>query len=288
LNTYTGWKKYLPPVAFYLILLALASTIIAIARPQKLYTKNIITGKGIDIILCFDISGSMTEKDFTPNRLAAAKAVAKDFVNNRNGDRIGITIFSNKSFTLCPLTNDYTTVNKQIDVIESGYLNTEGTAIGSGIATSVSRLKASDAVTKIIILLTDGADAGGLISPTEAAEMATEAGIKIYTIGIGSNKIVEEIVTNEYGSVVQKKQAAFNENILKNIATATGAQYFQAFDEAALAKVYASINQLEKSTISSSNVNKNKDIYLPFLYGSFICLLIAFALKYIVTKKFLF
>ena len=200
-----GFRTSLHHLPFILRCLAIICLIIALARPREKFTETRNEGEGIDIMLCFDISGSMTEKDFTPDRLEASKQVASDFVRNRPGDEIGIVIFSNLSFTLCPLTADHDAVLNQIQTIESGYLQDEGTAIGSGLATSVDRLRTSKAKSKIIILLTDGVDFGGTIPPDMALQMAKYYGIKVYTIGVGSEKEVDEVVDSPLGPVVQHK-----------------------------------------------------------------------------------
>ncbi|MFT4153225.1 vWA domain-containing protein [Parafilimonas sp.] len=275
--------RHLP---FVLRCLALICLIIALAGPRVKFTETENEGEGIDIMLCFDISGSMTEKDFDPNRLEAAKQVASDFVGNRPGDEIGIVIFSNLSFTLCPLTSDHNAVLNQVKNIQSGYLQDEGTAIGSGIATSVDRLRNSKVKNRIIILLTDGVDFGGTIPPDMALQMAKYYGIKIYTIGVGSEKEVDEVVDSPLGPVVQHKTLQYNEALLKKLADETGGQYFHATDKAALQKIYSSINQLEKSRIEVKNYNRYTDKFLPLVIAAIIYLLIGILLRYTVFRQF--
>ena len=236
--------------------------------------------------MCFDISGSMTEKDFLPNRLEASKSVASQFVEGRPGDRIGIVIFSNLSFTLCPITVDHNAVLSQINNIQCGYLQDEGTAIGSGLATSVDRLRNDKTKTRIIILLTDGVDFGGTISPDIAANMAKTYGIKIYTIGVGSEQEIEETVDSPFGPITQKKKLEFNEDLLKMLAQTTGGQYFHATDENALKKIYASINTLEKSKIQVTTYNRYTDEYMPWLLAALSLLIVEMLLRYTVFKKF--
>ncbi len=273
-------------ILFVLRCLAIICLVVALARPRQKFTVAQTTGEGIDIILCFDISGSMTEKDFSPDRLGASKQVASNFVKNRPGDEIGIVIFSNLSFTLCPLTTDHDAVLSQIENIESGYLQDEGTAIGSGLATSVDRLRSSKAKNRVIILLTDGVDFGGTIPPDLALQMAKYYGIKIYTIGVGSEKDVDEVVDSPLGPVVQHKKLQFNEALLKNLADQTGGQYFHATDNDALVKIYASINQLEKSKINVTSYSSYTDKFIPFLIAAFGLLLVEILLRYTVFKKF--
>ncbi|MGF7231320.1 vWA domain-containing protein [Arachidicoccus sp.] len=279
-------KTTLKPLPFVLRLLALAFLIVALARPRDKFTQTETNGKGIDIVLCFDISGSMTERDFVPNRLEAAKEVASNFVQQRPGDRIGITIFSNISFTLCPVTTDHNMVLQQIQKINSGYLQEEGTAIGSGLATSIDRLQYSKAKSKIIILLTDGVDFGGKVSPDIATSMAKTFGIRVYTIGIGSDKQIDETVQTPFGPQVQKHQLEFNPTLLKSIASQTGGQYFQAEDKDALQKIYSSINQLEKSDIKITTYNRYEEKFLPWLILGLIFLFVEIVLRYTVFRRF--
>ena len=281
-----GFRTSLRHIPFILRCLAIICLIIALARPREKFTETQNQGNGIDIMLCFDISGSMTEKDFTPDRLEASKKVASDFVQNRPGDEIGIVIFSNLSFTLCPLTADHTAVINQINTIESGYLQDEGTAIGSGLATSVDRLRNSKTKSKIIILLTDGVDFGGTIPPDIALQMAKYYGIKVYTIGVGSEREVDEVVDSPLGPVVQHKKLQFNEPLLKRLADETGGQYFHATDNAALQKIYESINQLEKSKIEVTSYDRYTDKFLPLLIAAFVYLLIEVILRYTLFKKY--
>lgn len=271
---------------FVLRCLAIICLITALTRPREKFTEEQNTGEGIDIVLCFDISGSMTEKDFQPNRLEAAKAVAAQFVEGRPGDRIGIVIFSNLSFTLCPVTIDHNAVLSQINNIQSGYLQDEGTAIGSGLATSVDRLRNNKTKTKIVVLLTDGVDFGGTISPDIARDMAKVYGIKVYTIGVGSEREIEETVDSPFGPVTQKKKLEYNEGLLQMLASTTGGQYFHATDENALQKVYASINSLEKSKIRVTTFNRYTDKYFPWIIAALSLLILEMILRYSVFRKF--
>ncbi len=282
-KSYVTWFRHVPLI---LRSLALFCLIVALARPQQRFTENETEGEGIDIMLCFDISGSMTEKDFIPNRLEASKDVAKDFVQGRQGDRMGVVIFSRQSFTLCPLTTDINTVIAQINNISSGYLEDEGTAIGSGIATSVDRLKDSKVKSKIIILLTDGVDFGGTIPPDIAKEMAKLYRVKIYAIGVGSAKEIMEEESTSFGKVRNPKKLEFNEALLKNLASETGGQYFHATDKEALLKIYASINQLERSKIQMTSFNRYTEEFLPWVLVALAFLLIEMILRYTLFKKF--
>ncbi len=279
-------RTVLRHIPFILRCFVLVCLIIAIARPQQKFTEDQLEGEGIDIVLCFDISGSMTEKDFAPNRLEASKQVATEFVKGRPGDRIGIVIFSNQSFTLCPITVDHNTVLTQIDHIQSGYLQDEGTAIGSGLATSVDRLRSSRSKSKVVVLLTDGVDFGGQVPPDIAKEMARLYKVKVYTIGVGSEKEVEEVVDSPFGPVTQKKKLEFNEGLLQDLAKSTGGQYFHATDKEALQKIYNSINQLEKSKVKVNTYNRFTDKFQPWLLAALALLVLEILLRYTLFRKF--
>lgn len=279
-----NWRITYRGIPFVLRCLALIALIIAIARPQERFNEEQISGEGIDIVLCFDISGSMTEQDFKPNRLEAAKEIATDFVRRRTGDRIGVVIFSSQSFTLCPITVDHQTVLSQINSIQNGYLTEDGTAIGSGLATSVDRLKDSPAKTKIIVLLTDGVDFGGLIPPDIAEQLAITYNIKVYCIGIGTNS--EIAVTDSASKTSQKRKLSFNENLLQHISGQTGGHYFNATDKQALKNSYDMINKLEKSKIISTNYTHFTESFLPFVLFALACIIVEFVLTLTVFNKF--
>ncbi len=279
-------KTSLLHLPFVLRCFALICFIIVIAMPRLKYTEEQTEGEGIDIVICFDISGSMTEQDFQPNRLEAAKTVAQQFVQQRRGDRIGIVIFSSLSFTLCPVTTDHHAVLSQIQNIQSGYLQEEGTEIGSGLATSVDRLRDSKSKSKVVILLTDGVDVGGSVPPDVARQMAQKYHVRVYTIGIGSEKEIDEVVQSPLGQLTQKRKLEFNEGLLQDLARATAGQYFHATDNNALEKIYASINQLEKTRIKVTTYNRYTNHFLPWLVAGIFFLLLEVVLRYTAFKKF--
>ena len=225
---------------FILRLLALSCIIVALARPQVKFEEQQSEGEGVDIILCIDVSGSMTAQDFTPNRMEAAKKVAEDFVDHRTTDRIGIVIFSGESFTQCPLTTDHYVLKSQIAQIRNGLLE-DGTAIGSGLATSVDRLRNSKTKSKVVILLTDGINNGGLIDPATAKEIAKTFKVKVYTIGVGTEGFAAASVNTPMGIIMQNEKVAIDEKLLKNIADETGGKYFRATDNKSLENIYATI-----------------------------------------------
>jgi Ca-activated chloride channel family protein len=279
-------KTSLIHLPFVLRCFAIVCLIVAMAMPRLKYTEDQTEGEGIDIIICFDISGSMTEQDFQPNRLEAAKSVAEQFVQGRRGDRIGIVIFSSLSFTLCPITTDHSAVLTQIKNIQSGYLQEEGTAIGSGLATSVDRLRTSKSKSKVVILLTDGVDVGGSVPPDLAKAMAQKYNVRVYTIGIGSEKEINEVVESPLGQITEKRKLEFNEGLLKDLASSTGGQYFHATDNDALRKIYNSIDQLEKSKIKVTTYNRYTNEFLPWLAAGLALLLLEIILRYTVFRKF--
>ncbi len=283
IRSFKTWFRHFP---FVLRCLALVCIIIALARPQHKFTEQLTEGEGIDIILCIDISGSMNEKDIVPSRLEASKEMALNFVDERPGDRIGVVIFSRQSFTLCPLTTDKNTVRSQINNIRSGYLEEEGTAIGSGLATSVDRLKDQKTKTRIIILLTDGVDYGGMIPPDIAKEMAILYGLKVYTIGVGTEKEVDERLETPYGTSRGTKKLEFNEKLLKDIARETGGEYFHAADREGLQNVYKSINQLEKTKIQVTTYDRFTEKFFPFVLAAVILLIAEMLLRYTLFRRF--
>ncbi|MCE3282882.1 MAG: hypothetical protein K0Q66_1619 [Chitinophagaceae bacterium] len=281
-----SWRTKLRHLPFWFRCIGIAALIVALARPQEMFTEEEITGDGIDIVLCFDISGSMTEKDMLPNRLEAAKEVAQEFVANRRGDRIGVVIFSSQSFTLCPITTDHNVVRTQISNITSGYLYDEGTAIGSGLATSIDRLRHTHAKSKIVVLLTDGVDFGGMIPPDIAKEMAKLYGVKVYTIGIGSEKEIEVPVESPFGRVMEKKKLEYNEPLLKSLAVETQGQYFHATTKDKLKGIYESIDKLEKSRVQVKTYNRYTEQYRGALLIGLAFIILELVLRLTVFKKF--
>ena len=239
--------RYIP---FVLRMLALTCIILALARPQTHNDEKNVEGEGIDIVLCLDVSGSMLAQDFHPNRLEAAKKVAGDFVRNRPADRIGLVIFAGESFTQCPVTSDHAVLETQIYQVDGGFL-VDGTAIGSGLATSVDRLRSSEAKSKVVILLTDGENNGGLIDPKTAKEIAKSMGIKVYTIGMGSVGYASTPVPGPGGQIImQQEKVNIDEPLLKEIAAETGGQYFRAKANEGLEAIYKEIDGLEKTKIN--------------------------------------
>ena len=280
-----SWKTTLRHLPFMCRIICLAAIITALAKPQLRDDEQRAEGEGIDIILCIDVSGSMTAQDFTPNRLEAAKNVAIDFVNKRLTDRIGIVIFSGESFTQCPLTTDHSVLVSAIQNIRNGLLE-DGTAIGSGLGTSVDRLRSSKSKTKIVVLLTDGENNGGLIDPKTAKEIAKAFGVKVYTIGVGTEGMAPQPVNTPLGVVMQTQKVSIDEKLLNEIASETGGKYFRAKDNESLAGIYGTIDQLEKSKVEITNTIRYQDKFYPFIMLAILFLLIEFILRYLIFRKF--
>jgi Ca-activated chloride channel family protein len=227
----------------------------------------------------------MTAQDFTPNRMEAAKKVAENFVNNRPNDRIGIVIFSGESFTQSPLTTDHSVLINQIEQIRNGLLE-DGTAIGSGLATSVDRLRNSKAKSKVIILLTDGVNNGGLIDPATALEIAKTFKVKVYTIGVGTDGYAPTPVSTPMGIVMQNEKVAIDEKLLRNIADQTGGKYFRATDNISLQSIYAEIDRLEKSKVEITTYHRFTEKFYPFIFAAMMLLLVEIILRFTIFKKF--
>ncbi len=280
-----NWKTLFRHVPFFLRLLSLACIIVAMARPQTKSEQQQAEGEGIDIVLCIDVSGSMTAQDFTPNRMEAAKKVASDFIDRRMTDRIAIVIFSGESFTQCPLTTDRAVLHTAVENIRNGLLE-DGTAIGDGLSTSVDRLRSSKTKSKVVILLTDGENNGGLIGPDNAKEIAKAFGIKVYTIGVGTEGYAPFPVKTPMGVVVQQQKVTIDEKLLTAIANETGGRYFRAKDNAGLENIYKEIDNLEKSKVEIASLTRYTEKFFPFVMAALALLLLEVILRFTVLKKF--
>ena len=256
---------------FVLRLVAIALLIIALARPQSTLKRQNVSIKGIDIVMGLDISGSMLAQDLKPDRLEAAKKVSEDFFRGRPNDRIGLVVFAGEAFTQCPLTTDHTIMEDMLDDIKSGMIQ-DGTAIGDGLATAINRLKESQAVSKVIILLTDGQNNAGSIAPLSAAEIAKIYGIRIYTIGIGTMGYAPYPVQTPFGTQYQNMEVKIDEDLLKQVANMTDGKYFRATDNTRLREVYQEIDQLEKSKIDVTEFRKKNEEFLGLVVIALILL----------------
>ena len=267
-----GWKvrfRHLPAV---LRLAALSLVILALARPQTSSEGEEVSTEGIDIVLVTDVSGSMLAEDFRPNRIEAAKAVAVEFVDGRPNDRIGFVVFAGESYTQCPLTLDHEVVKTLIAGVRSGLIE-DGTAIGMGLATAVSRLKDSQSKSRVIILLTDGVNNKGAIDPMTAAGIASTFGIRVYTVGVGTMGMAPYPVQTPLGTQYRNVPVEIDEELLNNIAVQTGGTYFRATNNDKLRTIYAEIDRLEKTKIEVTQFRRHKeDFYSAGFLAGFLLL----------------
>ncbi len=272
------WRVRLRFLPTCLRLLALAFAIVVLARPQSTSSHSDSNTEGIDIVLSLDISGSMRALDFKPNRLEAAKDVAIRFISGRPDDNIGLVIFAGESFTQCPLTTDHSVLINLFSQVSNGMLE-DGTAIGMGLATAVSRIKESKAKSKVIILLTDGCNNAGAISPEKAAEIAQTFGVRVYTIGIGTMGTAQIPVQTPLGTRMQDMEVKIDEPLLQNIADMTGGKYFRATDNKSLANIYSEIDQMEKTIMEVRHYTQRTDEYMPFAIAALLLLLAEVVLR---------
>lgn len=288
LAAFSGVKKsprtWLIHGLFVLRLMALALLIVALARPQYTSSKQNVQIEGIDIVMTMDVSGSMLARDFQPDRLEAAKDVAEDFIKGRPNDRVSVVIFSGEAFTQVPLTTDHAMISNLFKEIKSGMIE-DGTAIGDGLATSVSRLKDSEAISKVIILITDGVNNSGSVDPMSAAEMAKMFGIRVYTVGIGTMGMAPYPVQTPYGIQLQQMKVQIDEELLQKIATITGGQYFRADNNNKLKAIYKEIDQLERSKIDVQEFKKKHESYLIFALAAFLLFALETTLRYLYFKR---
>ncbi len=294
ISTIKGFKvksfvSKLRPVLFGLRLLALGAIITALARPQtEDVSTRTKTTKGIDIVMAIDVSSSMLARDLKPDRLSALKNVAADFIKKRPNDRIGLVGYAGESYTKTPITSDKAIVLSALRGVTHGELE-DGTAIGMGLATSVNRLKESKAISKVIILLTDGVNNSGFIEPSTAADLAVEFGIKTYTIGLGTNgNALSPIAYNRDGTFrYGMRQVEIDEKLLKEIATLTGGKYFRATDNEKLEEIYDEINKLEKTEIEEFKYYKYEEKFRPLVLLAGVLLLLEWGLRNSIFKSFI-
>lgn len=281
----TNWRSllmYLPPV---LRSAAMALIITALARPQSTTETKEVNVEGIDIVLSMDISGSMLAEDFKPNRIDAAKKLAIEFIENRKNDRIGLVIFSGESFTQCPITTDHKVLVNLFRDVHSGMIE-DGTALGMGLATAVDRLKESKAKSKVIILMTDGVNNTGLIDPETGYELAKSFGIKVYTIGIGTQGMAPYPFQTNMGIQYQNIPVQIDEPLMRKIATETGGEYYRATGNAKLKEVYEKIDKLEKTKMDVNSFTNYAEKFHWFLLIALLLIGIELLLRYTVLFSF--
>lgn len=280
-NTVLNIIRHIP---FVLRIAALSLIIIAIARPRSSTKLDKVQSEGIDIMLTMDVSTSMLARDFTPDRISAAKDIAIEFIAQRPSDRMGIVVFAGESYTQCPLTTDRATLINMMKEVSTNLLE-DGTAIGNGLATAVARLKDSDAKSRVIILLTDGVNNSGEIAPETAADIAKTYGIRVYAIGIGANGEAPYPVMTPWGVDIQKVKVEIDEQLLTNIANETGGRYFRATDNTKLAEIYSEIGKMEKTRTTIDSFPVYKELFLGYAVAALICLMLELLLNVFVIRR---
>lgn len=289
-STISPWKaggstvldilRHLPEV---LRLAALSLIIVCIARPRSKSEMERVDTEGIDIVLAVDVSTSMLARDFTPDRLSAAKDISIEFISQRPTDRMGIVVFAGESYTQCPLTTDRATLINLMKDVQTDLIE-DGTAIGNGLATAVARMKDSDAKSRVVILLTDGVNNRGEVDPSMAAEIAKTYGVRVYTIGIGRQGEAPYPVQTPWGMDVQMMPVQIDEDLLKQIAAETGGKYFRADDNTKLAEIYSEIGQMEKTRTTVDSFPVYKDLFPKYAVWALVCLLLEVLLSALLRR----
>ena len=277
-------KERMRHIPFLLRLLGLSLLIIALARPQSFSSGENVYTEGIDVAMLLDISGSMLAEDFKPNRLEAAKDVIDEFVAGRTTDKIGLVVFAKESFTQCPLTIDYPVLRGLLGDIKSGIIE-DGTAIGTAIANGVNRLKDSEAKSKVIILLTDGVNNSGEIDPITAAQIAKKFGIRIYTVGVGTEGEAPYPFQTPFGKRYQMVPVEIDEEVLKQVAQITDGKYYRATDNKKLEEIYDIIDTLEKTRVEVTSYRKAKELFYGWLGGGLILIFLELVLSRSYLRK---
>lgn len=279
-----SWKEWMRHVLFALQMLALACLVIILCRPQSSNSWSKTDIEGTDIVLSLDVSGSMLAKDFSPNRLEAAKDVASKFVSNRTSDNIGLVIFAGEAFTQVPMTNDIATLVNHIGELQIGMLE-DGTAVGDGIATAINRIKDGKAKSKSIILLTDGSNNTGVVAPITAAQIAAKYGIKVYAIGVGTMGEALYPTMGFAGQIEYTRQKVeIDEKSLNQIANITGGKYFRATSKRVLSDVFAEIDKLEKTRMDVQKHSQMDDNYQPWAIALLLLLTLCAIIRYTVLR----
>ena len=290
-STAVPWKKhgrsfmtFFRHVPFALRTFALVMVVIAIARPRSSEELSKVDTEGIDIVLAMDVSTSMLARDLTPDRISASKDIAIEFISQRPSDRMGIVVFAGESFTQCPLTTDRATLINLMKEVQTDLIE-DGTAIGNGLATAVARLKDSDARSRVVILLTDGVNNSGEVSPQTAAEIAKTYGVRVYTIGVGKEGMAPYPVMTPWGVQVQNMKVEIDEKLLKEVAESTGGRYFRATDNTKLAQIYSEINKMEKAKTTVDSFPVYKELFGSFAVWALLALLLELLLNWFVIRR---
>lgn len=290
-STLAPWKKgstvateILCHLPMALLTASMALLIFATARPRSSSTLESVQTEGIDIVLTMDVSTSMLARDFSPDRLNAAKDIAIEFIAGRPTDRMAIVVFAGESYTQCPLTTDRAALINMMKEVQTDLIE-DGTAIGDGLATAVARIKDSDAKSRVVILMTDGVNNCGSITPETAAQIAKEFGIRVYTIGVGANGTAPYPVMTPWGPRVQDMEVKIDEDVLKQIASLTGGRYFRATDKTKLAEIYAEIGKMETSRITVDSFPVYKELYENYALVALVLLLLYFVFEILLIRR---
>jgi len=274
---------FLRHAPFVLRIAALCLIIIAIARPRSSSNVEKVESEGIDIVFAMDVSTTMLARDFKPDRISAAKDIAIEFIAQRPSDRMGIVVFAGESYTQCPLTTDRSTLINLMKEVQTGLID-DGTAIGNGLATAVARITDSDAPSRVVILLTDGVNNSGSVAPLTAAEIAKTYGVRVYTIGVGSNGTAPYPVATPWGVTMQNMQVEIDEELLQSIAETTGGRYFRATDNTKLAEIYSEINKMETARTTIDSFPVYQELFGKYALAALVCLLLELLIK-IFTRR---
>lgn len=279
------WRYYVRHLPFVLRVAAIAAVVVALARPQVVSEEHSTTSEGIDIVVAMDISGSMLARDFEPDRITVAKRVAAEFVAGRESDRIALVAFAGEAYSPSPLTTNTEEVLTAMGRLRTGVID-DGTAIGNGLATAINRLRESDSRSKVVILLTDGVNNRGEISPLMASEIARDMGIKVYTIGVGSKGTAPYPAYNMFGELVfQQMPVEIDEEVLQKIATDTGGEYFRATSEQTLQLIYEQIDAMEKSKVEVHHKIHTEELFLWWLLAAFTCVVAEWLIDKVLLKR---
>ena len=272
-------------IPFILRIFALSMIVVAIARPRSSEEMERVDTEGIDIVLAMDVSTSMLARDLVPDRISASKDIAIEFIAQRPTDRMGIVVFAGESFTQCPLTTDRATLINLMKEVQTDLIE-DGTAIGNGLATAVARMKDSDAKSRVVILLTDGVNNRGEISPQMAAEIAKTYGIRVYTIGVGTdNETAPYPVMTPWGVEIQNVKVEIDEALLSEIAESTGGRYFRATDNTKLAEIYSEINKMEKARTTVDSFPVYKELFGKYALMALLAILLGLMFNWFVIRR---
>ena len=279
-----SFMSFFRHVPFALRIAALSLIVVAIARPRSSEDMEKVDTEGIDIVLAMDVSTSMLARDLTPDRISASKDIAIEFISQRPTDRMGIVVFAGESFTQCPLTTDRATLINLMKEVQTDLIE-DGTAIGNGLATAVARMKDSDAKSRVVILLTDGVNNRGEVSPNMAAEIAKTYGVRVYTIGVGKEGMAPYPVMTPWGVEVQNVKVEIDEALLSDIAESTGGRYFRATDNTKLAEIYSEINRMEKARTTVDSFPVYKELFGMYALLALLALLLELILNWFVIRR---